>query len=256
MDLLLLNLILFVLLLLPIAVLAMMGWTFVMRRLVVFEHERAVIYHHGKVQRVVGSGQYWYSRFSDGFSKLDLRLRALTIPGQEVLSADNVGLKISLAVMFKIADPLKAITASLNFQETLYLLLQLQLRDLVAAQPVDDLLAKRAEIATLLLTSAQPKAAELGLELVTVGLKDIMFPGELKNIFAQVVNARHEGLAALERARGESAALRNLANTAKLLERNPALLQLRLLQAVQSGTGNTIVLKMPGDAESDSPVVE
>ena len=79
-----------------------------------------------------------------------------------------------------------------------------------------------------------------------------MFPGELKNIFAQVVNARKEGLAALERARGESAPLRNLANTAKLLENNPALLQLRLLQALNAGSGNTIVLKLPDESEMDA----
>jgi regulator of protease activity HflC (stomatin/prohibitin superfamily) len=75
-----------------------------------------------------------------------------------------------------------------------------------------------------------------------------MFPGELKNIFAQVVSARNEGLAALERARGETAALRNLANAAKLLEDNPAMLQLRMLQAIESKSGNTIILStVPGD---------
>jgi regulator of protease activity HflC (stomatin/prohibitin superfamily) len=86
------------------------------------------------------------------------------------------------------------------------------------------------------------KAAELGIELSLVGIKDIMFPGDLKAIFAQVVNARKEGLATLERARGETAALRHLANAAKLLESNPALMQLRLLQALGEQPGNTVVL--------------
>src|SRR4030067_2173938 len=94
----------------------------------------------------------------------------------------------------------------------------------------------------MLLGSSKDKASELGVELLAVNIKDIMFPGELKNIYAQVVNARNEGLAALERARGESAALRNLANAAKLMENNPALFQLRLLQAVGSNSGNTIIL--------------
>ena len=77
-----------------------------------------------------------------------------------------------------------------------------------------------------------------------------MFPGDLKNVFAQVVNARKEGLASLERARGETAALRHLANAAKLMEGNPELMQLRLLQALKEGSGNTIVLKMPGAGEA------
>ncbi len=72
-----------------------------------------------------------------------------------------------------------------------------------------------------------------------------MFPGELKNIFAQVVNARKEGLAALERARGETAALRSLANAAGALDNNPGLLQLRLLQVLEKNSGNTVVLMAP-----------
>jgi regulator of protease activity HflC (stomatin/prohibitin superfamily) len=80
-----------------------------------------------------------------------------------------------------------------------------------------------------------------------VNLKDIMFPGELKTIFAQVVKARKDGLAALERARGESAALRNLANAAKLLDDNPKLAQLRLYQLLESGAGNTVVI-LPGES--------
>jgi len=75
-----------------------------------------------------------------------------------------------------------------------------------------------------------------------------MFPGELKRTFAQVVTARKDGLAALERARGETAALRNLANAAKLVDANPALLQLRLLQQIAESAGNTIVLGLPSSA--------
>jgi hypothetical protein len=73
-----------------------------------------------------------------------------------------------------------------------------------------------------------------------------MFPGELKKIFAQAVKAQKEGLAQLERARGETAALRSLANAARMIEQNPALLQLRLLQAVGENSGNTFVLGVPG----------
>lgn len=89
------------------------------------------------------------------------------------------------------------------------------------------------------------KAADFGLRLITVSVKDIMFPGKLKEIFAQVVTARKEGLAALEKARGETAALRSLANAARMLEGNPNLLQLRLLQAVGESSGSTLVLGLP-----------
>jgi hypothetical protein len=75
-----------------------------------------------------------------------------------------------------------------------------------------------------------------------------MFPGELKKIFTQVVRARQEGLAALEKARGETAALRNLANAAQLVDRNPSLMQLRLLQVIGQQSGNTVVLGVPSSS--------
>ncbi|HVK59246.1 MAG TPA: hypothetical protein VM735_10725, partial [Candidatus Kapabacteria bacterium] len=76
-------------------------------------------------------------------------------------------------------------------------------------------------------------------------VKDVMFPGEIKKFFGEVLKAKQEALAALERARGESAALRNLANAARLLENNPALQNLRLLQTVQTTNGNTFVVRLP-----------
>ena len=91
----------------------------------------------------------------------------------------------------------------------------------------------------------EKKIQELGLKLLSVNIKDIMFPGQLKQIFAQVVKARQEGLAALEKARGETAALRNLAGAAKMIESNPNLMQLRFIQALGESSGNTLVLGMP-----------
>lgn len=212
------------------------------RRAVIYEHERGLLYRTGKFQRLLEPGDHWYISILHTIHKVDVRQRYVTIQGQEVLSADNVSLRVSLAASFKVADPYRAINSVTSFQEALYLQLQINLRDLVSAAPVDELLARRKQIGVELLEASRPQAAELGLELISVNLKDIMFPGELKNIYAQVVNARNEGLAALERARGETAALRHLANAAKMLENNPALLQLRILQAVGSSSGNTIVL--------------
>ena len=207
----------------------------------ILEHERGLLYRRGRFQRVLNPGGYWFLRGFHTVHRIDMRVRYVTIPGQEVLTADNISIKISLAARFKIADPFRVINETENFYEALYLLIQLRLRDLVGALPIDDLLATRQEIGTQLSESLTTAAAEIGLTLLAVGIKDIMFPGELKQIFAQIVNARQEGLAALERARGESAALRNLANAARLLDNNPALLHLRLLQALGGSSGNTIV---------------
>ena len=99
-----------------------------------------------------------------------------------------------------------------------------------------------------LLERKKPAAAQLGLLLESVNVKDVMFPGDLKRIFSQVVKARKEGQAALEKARAETATLRHLANAASRIDRNPTILQLRLLQSVQDSSGNTLVLGMPPQA--------
>jgi regulator of protease activity HflC (stomatin/prohibitin superfamily) len=110
---------------------------------------------------------------------------------------------------------------------------------------VEELLQNRSVLGPRLIELAAPVAGEAGLELQAADVKDLTVPGDLKKIFAQVVKARQEGLAALEKARGETAALRNLANAAQMLERNPHLMQLRLLQVLGQQSGNTLVLGMP-----------
>ena len=217
-------------------------WRYSLMWVVVFENERGVVYKQGKFHRILQPGGHWVYTFLEKVQKIDIRSRFITIPGQDVLSSDNIGVRVSVAVNFRVEDPFKALNSAFNYTESLYLILQLELRDLFGSTPIDELLAKRKDIGNALLEKSKEKAAELGLVLLSADIKDIMLPGDLKNIFAQIVNARNEGLAALERARGESASLRNLANTAKLLENNPALLQLRILQALESKSGNTIVL--------------
>ena len=113
---------------------------------------------------------------------------------------------------------------------------------------VEALLNQRLEIGAQLLARVQPQAAKIGVAVHSVEVKDVMFPAELKRAFAEVLKCKQEGQAALERARGESAALRNLANAARLLEGNPALMNLRLMQSLSAAqsAGNTLVLGIPG----------
>jgi len=113
--------------------------------------------------------------------------------------------------------------------------------------PVETLLNQRTARAPQLLALVQPEAARIGITVHAVEVKDVMFPAELKRAFAEVLKAKQEGQAALERARGESAALRNLANAARLLEGNPALMNLRLMQSMSAAqaSGNTLVLGVP-----------
>jgi CelD/BcsL family acetyltransferase involved in cellulose biosynthesis len=131
--------------------------------------------------------------------------------------------------------------------------MQLALRQIVGGAKIDELLEARERFGERLVELAAGPVSDLGLRLLGADIKDVMFPGELKKIFAQVVQARQEGLAALEKARGETAALRNLANAARLVDGNPALIQLRMLQAVAAQPGSTIVLGAPGVVPVSKP---
>jgi len=211
----------------------------------VFEYEKGLKYTRGRFTAVLPPGLYGVVPHFTTIRKVDVRPTFVSLSGQEVLSSDGVPLKVSLAAKFEIVGPEAAVNKIENYQTALYLELQLALRQIVASSPIDDLLQKRNDFGKQLLDITSAKAKEMGLRLLEVEIKDVMFPGEIKKIFTQVVKARQEGLAALERARGETAALRNLANAAHLIERNPALLQLRLLQVVGQSSGNTVVLGVP-----------
>lgn len=218
---------------------------FGLKRITIYEYERGLKYRKGKFKKVVEPGQYWYLKYHTRLEKVDVRPRVVSVTGQEVLSSDSVTLKVSLAAKYEIVDPDVAVNSIESYEMALYMELQLALREIIGSSAIDDLLEKRGEFSQRLIELTNKKAEALGLKLHSVSIKDIMFPGPLKQMFTQVVSARKKGLAALERARGETAALRNLANAAKMVKENAALMQLRLLQSIEDASGNTIVLGMP-----------
>jgi regulator of protease activity HflC (stomatin/prohibitin superfamily) len=216
-----------------------------MKRITIYEYERGLKYNKGKFAKTLEPGQYRYISYFVSISKIDIRPSFISIPGQEVLSSDGVTLKVSLAANYEIIDPNIAINKVQNYAEALYIELQLALRNIIGSREIDTILENRGDLSKNLVEQTGIKIEALGLKLISVDIKDIMFPGNLKEIFAQVVSARKEGQAALERARGETAALRNLANAAKMFDDNPNLMQLCLLQAIGETSGNTVVLGMP-----------
>jgi len=215
------------------------------RHVIVYQYQKGLRYSKGRYIGTLDPGQYWIFPTFSSIVPVDVRPEFITILGQDVLSADGVTLKVSLAAEFQVADPDVAINKNANFRTSLYLTLQMALREIVGKENVDVLVENRAGIGGKLMELASGKALELGLKLRLADVKDIMFPGEMKKAFAQVVKARKEGQAALERARGETAALRNLANAARTMDDNPNLLQLRALQALADSSGNTLVLGLP-----------
>jgi len=211
----------------------------------VFEYERGLRFVRGRLRGELGPGLYRYLRAYTTIRKIDMRPVQVAVNGQEVLSRDGVAVKVSLSATYRVLEARTAVLNAENYVAALYTQLQQALRAAVSAADVETLLANRADLGPKMLAECKPLAEPLGLRLESLAIRDLTLPGELKKIFAQVVKARQEGLAALERARGETAALRNLANAAQMVQRNPHLFQLRLLQVAGQQAGTTLVVGMP-----------
>ena len=213
-------------------------------RVVVYDYQRGVLYRRGRRVRTLAAGVYWIVRAISSIVIVDVRSRVAVVAGQEILTADSVPLRVSVTLRYRVTRPEEAIETATSFTETLHAETQLVVRDLVAAIGAEQILSERQRLADGLQAGLAQRAAVLGLTLEQVGIRDVTFPPPLKQLFAQVIEARQASQAALERARGETAVLRHLANTARLLEGNPALVTLRTLDAAAHGRG-TIVVGMP-----------
>lgn len=232
--------------------LAIIAWVIfisVSRVRVIFDYERGVKFVRGKYVGTIQPGLHRFNPRTTILSVVDIRPRYEVIAGQEVLTLDGVAVRVSMVATYAITDPHAAMMISDNSQTVIHLEVQNALRNSISSITADDLLEQREEVGKRVEKTASEALAESGLELKSVVVRDLVFPGALKQTFTLVLQARKEAEAALERARGEQAALRSLANTAKQLEQNPNLLKLRLLQTMAESTGNTFVLNMSSDPQ-------
>lgn len=207
-------------------------------RYVVHEYQLGLLYKHGRLVKQVNAGIYWLNPMTSSLTILDARRTSLIVAGQEVATNDNVGLKVSLVLSYSIANAETAVHSVVNYTDELYTTAQLSLRTELAKYSADSLFEQAAELSSALQNQLQNEVTELGLTLHSLQIRDLMFASDIKRAFNDVLKARKEAEARLERARGESAALRNLANAAKLFDNNPNLRSLRLMQAIETSQGN------------------
>lgn len=163
------------------------------------------------------------------------------IPSQEVMTSDGASVRATVTSLVQVASPVVAVRAG-DWRSRWYLDVQQALRKAVTVAPLDELVSDRSALDERLDVGLRPAAAELGLELKGLALRDLVVLGEPRRQMAEVVAARLAGRASLERARGETASLRSLANAAALIRDNPALYKLRLLQELTASSGNTFIL--------------
>ncbi|GAB4083050.1 hypothetical protein GCU67_08250 [Modestobacter muralis] len=208
---------------------------------VVEEWERVLAYRDGRFVEVLGPGRHRRPRWRRRTVRVVVRPRLLVVPAQEVLTGDGLTVKVSLLATCRTTDPRRWHEAVEGADGFVYAALQVALREAVAGRTLDELLTAREDPPEALRASVAPRAEAVGVTVEDVAVRDVMVPAELRRAAAGVATARAEGLAALERARAEVAATRALANAARMVAEQPGLLQLRTLQAVETG-GATVVL--------------
>ena len=231
----------------------------------VWEWETGLQFRNGRFERTVPPGRYVLGVLGGAPGRTVLGVlmgqRRLAVPLQDVLTADGFPVKLGAVVEWHVTDAHAHHVAQAGQAgpDPIHLAVQLALRALASARTLDALLAARAEPGVLdaeLRPAAAAAVATQGGALDQVALRDFVLPAEVRRMVTDAERARREGLAALERARGEQAALRALANAARLMRGNPELQTLRALQATAGRGAPTLVLGVPGAvpvAAGDAP---
>ncbi|MDQ1703016.1 MAG: hypothetical protein QOF57_2268 [Frankiaceae bacterium] len=213
-------------------------------RIVVQEWERVLLYRDGRFEETLEAGRHRRFRRRRRTVRIVVRPRLVPVPAQEILTADGLSVKLSLTATCRTHDPRTWHEAVEDPEAFLYSAIQVGLRDAVVTRTLESLIGDRHQVGVEVLTAAATAAAQIGVTLDSVAVRDVMVPAEVRRAAAELATTRSQGLAALERARSEVAATRALVNAAKVFADNPALLQLRTLQAVEAG-GATVVLNGP-----------
>ena len=193
-----------------------------------------------------GVHAWWKFNRSLKIKQVDLRLQNMEVNGQEILTKDRVGLRVNLSATWQVADAKRVSDELADHSDYLYRELQLALRAVVSTQTLDELLADKNKLNSQILESVVGKVAEYGIDLKTVGARDIVLPGEMKTILAKVVEAEKLAEANLIRRREETQATRSLHNTAKVMEGNPTLLRLKELEVLEKITSQINTLNVYG----------
>ena len=224
----------------------MLGFVRVLR-----EYERAVMFRWGRLlDPPRGPGLVWKIPIVDSLVKIDLRTVTLTIPPQEVITKDNVPVRVHAVVYFKIIDPRSAIVEIENYMVATSQIGQTTLRSVLGQHTLDELLAEQEKISELLQGIIDGQTEPWGIKVSIVEVKDVEIPQGMQRAMARQAEAERERRAKIINAEGEFQAAEKLKDAAVVIEAHPIALQLRYLQTlleISSGTTSTIIFPAPID---------
>jgi regulator of protease activity HflC (stomatin/prohibitin superfamily) len=214
------------------------------------EYQRAVIFRLGRLVRARGPGITYVIPFVEKMMRVDLRTVTMDVPAQDVITRDNVSIKVSAVLYFRVIDPNRAITEVQNYLFASSQLAQVTLRSICGQALLDELLAERDKINARIQEILDSQTEPWGIKVVLVELKDIDLPQEMQRAMAKQAEAERERRAKIIHAEGEFQASQKLADAAEVIGKQPIAMHLRFLQSlveVSADNNSTIVLPLPVD---------
>src|SRR5438477_8384291 len=230
----------------------MLGFVWVLR-----EYERGIVFRLGRLVEPRGPGIVFLIPVVDRLVKVDLRTVTLTVPPQEVITKDNVPVRVNAVAYFRIVDPNAAITQVENFMVATSQIAQTTLRSVLGQHVLDELLSEREKINEILQGIIDESTAPWGIKVSIVEVKDVEIPSGMQRAMARQAEAERERRAKIINAEGEFQAAEKLKDAALVIEDHPIALQLRYLQTLlELGAGNTSTIIFPAPIDLIRPFLE
>jgi len=220
---------------------------------VLSEYERGVVFRLGRLINLKGPGVVFIIPFVDRMMRVDLRTITMDVPSQEIITRDNVTVKVNAVCYFKVMDPNKAVTAVQNFVVATSQIAQTSMRSVVGQVNLDDILSEREELNAKLQKIVDHQTEPWGIKVSIIELKDVQIPENMQRAMAHQAEAERERRAKIIMAEGELQASHKLMEAARVLATEPGAMQLRYLQSAQemtSKTSSTIIFPLPFDLMS------
>jgi len=199
------------------------------------EGKRGLVYIDGRLVRELGAGTYafWNAIAAPRIDVVETRRQTVEVPGQEILTKDKVTIRVNISAVFEVTNAAVARSGAKDVSELLYRTLQIAVRQTLGKRALEEILAEKVDIDEAVSTEVRREMETFGVTVGSIAIKDIILPGDIREILNQVVTAEKQAQANLIRRREETAATRSLLNTAKLMEDNPLLVRLKELETLE-----------------------
>jgi regulator of protease activity HflC (stomatin/prohibitin superfamily) len=202
---------------------------------VIEQGKRGLVYLDGRLVRELEAGTYgfWNVVSAPRIEAFEMRRQTVDVPGQEILTRDKVTVRVNISAVFEIVDVITARSGVKDVNEHLYRTLQLAVRQTLGKRTLEEVLTDKTDIDETVSAEVRREMEVYGVRVGAIAIKDIILPGDIRDILNQVVSAEKQAQANLIRRREETAATRSLLNTARLMEDNPLLVRLKELETLE-----------------------